>query len=514
MRKTLFVIVLLLSISLNCQVIFELNFSFEKINNSDERRNFQLFDQNEDNIDELFVGYNCENNWKLVCYDLSGDTLSTYSQEKLPNETFSRFFLYKDDDVSLLLTASILEGEEYVQNDSLLIQIINLENYSILQSINYSKNDFWINIFSVTSIVIQKIETEYIIHLGYYYADDSIDSSLRYSDILRFNFDENGLTYIETISKAGLSITYNELINKFVSHGLYQNHDELSMSSSAYYYLKLIDCNTNPSINTLLSISGSCGYDIYYEEMVYYNWPQQFRELTINDMHNNVYGPVYFCKTYTYDADEVEVTNLYFKSFTTDLQSIEWEEEISTNLTESINATTCVSVNNESHFFMYFRNNYLEIRNRLSGEIIHSQEVMINPFTILRKNDGELLFFVEQENENGYDVYILNGEIQVSSDENKISIISYELQNHPNPFNPLTTISFNLPEASESQLEIYNIKGQKIKTLLHDQIEAGEHSIVWNGEDAAGKKVSSGIYLYKLKVNDDKEMINKCILLK
>jgi len=88
------------------------------------------------------------------------------------------------------------------------------------------------------------------------------------------------------------------------------------------------------------------------------------------------------------------------------------------------------------------------------------------------------------------------------------------ISNYPNPFNPETNIVFSLPKDGEVQLEIFNIKGQKIKTLLHDQIEAGEHSITWNGEDAAGKKVSSGIYLYKLKVNDDKEMINKCILLK
>jgi len=88
------------------------------------------------------------------------------------------------------------------------------------------------------------------------------------------------------------------------------------------------------------------------------------------------------------------------------------------------------------------------------------------------------------------------------------------LSNYPNPFNPETTIIYNLLEESKVKLNIYNIKGQKIKTLLSDQISAGEHSIVWNGEDSSGKKVSSGVYLYKLIVNDRFEAVKKCLLLK
>ncbi|NQV19379.1 MAG: right-handed parallel beta-helix repeat-containing protein [Armatimonadetes bacterium] len=87
-------------------------------------------------------------------------------------------------------------------------------------------------------------------------------------------------------------------------------------------------------------------------------------------------------------------------------------------------------------------------------------------------------------------------------------------QNYPNPFNPVTNIVFNLPEESSVQLEIYNIKGQKTKSLLSDQIKAGEHSIIWDGKDASGKRISSGVYLYKLKVNGKTEAVRKCLLLK
>ena len=93
------------------------------------------------------------------------------------------------------------------------------------------------------------------------------------------------------------------------------------------------------------------------------------------------------------------------------------------------------------------------------------------------------------------------------------SLIS-NLSNYPNPFNPETTISFSIPEESKVDLSIFNIKGQKIRSLLNDQITAGEYSIVWNGEDASGKKVSSGVYLYKLHINDKTELVKRCLLLK
>ncbi len=98
--------------------------------------------------------------------------------------------------------------------------------------------------------------------------------------------------------------------------------------------------------------------------------------------------------------------------------------------------------------------------------------------------------------------------------DNVIQIVEYDLYNFPNPFNPTTTISLTIQEESNIELSLYNIKGQKIRSLLNDQITAGEHSIVWNGEDDSGKKVGSGVYLYKLHVNDKIELVKKCLLLK
>ncbi|MBN2461837.1 MAG: T9SS type A sorting domain-containing protein [Candidatus Cloacimonetes bacterium] len=90
---------------------------------------------------------------------------------------------------------------------------------------------------------------------------------------------------------------------------------------------------------------------------------------------------------------------------------------------------------------------------------------------------------------------------------------SHLYQNYPNPFNPYTTISYLLAEVSSNTIKIYNIKGQIIKTFVNDVKSAGEHSVIWDGTDDNNKPVSSGIYFYKLKINDY-EKTKKMILLK
>jgi len=82
-------------------------------------------------------------------------------------------------------------------------------------------------------------------------------------------------------------------------------------------------------------------------------------------------------------------------------------------------------------------------------------------------------------------------------------------QNFPNPFNPITTISFNLTE-EESELVIYNLKGQEIRCY---SLFNGQSAITWDGTDSSGKSVSSGIYLYKL-ISGNKTYTKKMLLLK
>lgn len=71
-------------------------------------------------------------------------------------------------------------------------------------------------------------------------------------------------------------------------------------------------------------------------------------------------------------------------------------------------------------------------------------------------------------------------------------------QNYPNPFNPDTVIEFSLSEPTLTTLEIYNVKGQKVRTLLNKELMSGRHQITWDGKDQYNTEVGSGIYLYKL----------------
>ncbi len=84
--------------------------------------------------------------------------------------------------------------------------------------------------------------------------------------------------------------------------------------------------------------------------------------------------------------------------------------------------------------------------------------------------------------------------------------------NYPNPFNPETTISFSLPNDSKVNLTIYNIRGQKVKTLVNEKFDKGFHKLVWDSKDTFGKEVSSGVYFYRL-VSDGKSVKTRKMLL-
>ena len=92
-----------------------------------------------------------------------------------------------------------------------------------------------------------------------------------------------------------------------------------------------------------------------------------------------------------------------------------------------------------------------------------------------------------------------------TDDETVLPTTTNLLSNFPNPFNPETTIEFSLSfgegrgEGSINvHIEVYNIRGQRIKTLVNDHFPVGRHSVVWNGTDDNGRSVSSGIYLYRM----------------
>ncbi len=111
------------------------------------------------------------------------------------------------------------------------------------------------------------------------------------------------------------------------------------------------------------------------------------------------------------------------------------------------------------------------------------------------------------------DVDILIDAPQASDPQDTPQFVTELAGNYPNPFNPETRIDFSLAEASNVELYVFNIKGQKVKTLVNGRMEEGSHSLVWHGDSDTGKAMPTGIYLYKLRTTD-KTFVRKMMMIK
>ncbi len=90
----------------------------------------------------------------------------------------------------------------------------------------------------------------------------------------------------------------------------------------------------------------------------------------------------------------------------------------------------------------------------------------------------------------------------VGDEANDLPVSFVISQNYPNPFNPSTTIEYALPTRTNIKIEIYNLLGQNVRTLVNKEQLAGNHNVTWDGNNNSGQMVTSGIYLYKLTTHD------------
>ncbi|MCD6181055.1 MAG: class II glutamine amidotransferase [Candidatus Cloacimonetes bacterium] len=104
--------------------------------------------------------------------------------------------------------------------------------------------------------------------------------------------------------------------------------------------------------------------------------------------------------------------------------------------------------------------------------------------------------------------------IKLGKDNYEVTVSSpnvSNLSNFPNPFNPTTTLYFSLSSEANILLNVYNLKGQLVRSLTSGQYTSGSHSVAWDGKDDENKPVCSGLYLYKLITND--QVISKKMLI-
>jgi hypothetical protein len=103
---------------------------------------------------------------------------------------------------------------------------------------------------------------------------------------------------------------------------------------------------------------------------------------------------------------------------------------------------------------------------------------------------------------DGPHCYVITTPLAVSELGNELPAKFALTQNYPNPFNPTTEIEFDIPRNSQVNLTVFNVLGQKVKTLVNEMLVAKKYKVDWDGTSDSGTKVASGIYFYKLEAGD------------
>ena len=128
--------------------------------------------------------------------------------------------------------------------------------------------------------------------------------------------------------------------------------------------------------------------------------------------------------------------------------------------------------------------------------------VMIWALSYDKTENGQELIQSIQEN------YLKN-----YSEESSFNPINISLNNYPNPFNPITTISYDLTEDTNIEISIYDMMGRVVKSLINTNQNSGYKSVIWNATNDQGQSVSAGVYLYCIKAGDFRQT-KKMVLLK
>ncbi|PKN72907.1 MAG: hypothetical protein CVU50_05105 [Candidatus Cloacimonetes bacterium HGW-Cloacimonetes-3] len=142
----------------------------------------------------------------------------------------------------------------------------------------------------------------------------------------------------------------------------------------------------------------------------------------------------------------------------------------------------------------------------------YNSDMCINEFSCLAIDNHNNKWIGSSWGSEGLSVFNENG-VVANDDEVCPPTNLFSLRNYPNPFNPETNISFNLPVSGKTTLTVYNVKGQRIDTLINKPLLSGKHVYVWNGTDENGSKVGSGLYFCVLN-QGAKQEIRKIMLVK
>jgi|GEM_PF-1815699 len=104
--------------------------------------------------------------------------------------------------------------------------------------------------------------------------------------------------------------------------------------------------------------------------------------------------------------------------------------------------------------------------------------------------------------------------LPAGTDEPSMPTENPTIVSSPNPFTSSTNISFSIPHNSNVNISVYNLKGQKVKSLTNDRYGKGNYTLLWNARDQNGEQVSPGVYFYKLATDGELVEVKKCLILR
>ncbi|MBN2017175.1 MAG: T9SS type A sorting domain-containing protein [Candidatus Cloacimonetes bacterium] len=496
-KKIIFGVVLILFCTslLSAQVNFQHVCTLHKPSSGISYQVTQLFDYDNNDIDEIITQYYDVDQYLqyIIISDISGTIIDSividdwffYDEYVVSDEVI----LFNKSGVNVIMRAQV----PYFQG-RLRFSLQDCETLSYIDSLNiFPLNN---SMFSEVFIIdFYQNDNEDIFLVGANEFSFFAKEDPNHTCLFKFKIDNDSLNYIDGYYNTGMTCVHPDNI-VLLSVGKYSYASVGSgVSCFSYYYLQKIT-KVEPILQTQLH---STGGNVVWEKdskETYYHYPKNYDVITKNNQDDSPQVLQYR------RLDSDDGTSVHFKAYETINWQEIWSKEDSQIGLGKITASSCVQVNNEDHYVMYFRGDKLEIRDRLNGNIIHHQDSVLAVCDILRKSDGDLLFFVEKDDETGYDVYSLDGPIFVSNDEPPTQN-EFVIEQYPNPFKNDITFSFSSKEPTQNVgIKIYNIKGQLERALRFNTSSLSRfHTVIWDGRDNSGNAVSQGVYLYRINLN-------------
>jgi len=493
--KKLYILSILISLYSIClgQIQFDQQFSIPQQISGAESVDLWLRDYDENGIEELYASYYDYydfGNWYLVEYDQNGDSTSVFYQMTIESQQFSRCTSFKSGNTVYLAVVQkvLIDGDLSYQ-----IMIYDLGS-GILQDtaefpIGWNSGIFGFFINTRYFRYINRNEAEYL-YLGLEVLHEDLDFSSSDSKMHKYSFEDGDISFIEDIDDCGYRLYEPDGYDFFIAFG---SNFSFGYPNTIYISKEInrVSLDNPAVVEEIMHIS----------DHGYFN----LTKLTNNDTNYQNYGMITW-----------ETLNYYMTCYSPALSDTTWQICDADLIDSQMKASTCVSTNQGNHFILYFYEdmngqNMFDVRDRITGNLALRGETEIMPYKILKKSDEELLFLVK--NDSLINFYTLGEEIQVDIHQDEIVNNSFNLTNYPNPFNPETTISFDLSEPALVELGIYNIKGQKLRILTNSYYNAGKHTIIWDGKNNCQQQCTSGVYLLKLQ-NGNKEQSKKVLMLK